>query len=120
MASKPLISLNKVAEKIQEKHRVASLDTITQLREMIASGVVQEEGVSVFEEPTKQGKFGIKHYFSDCEKVIEVWESLYLKTDADQSRKLLERVCQMMDDSSYLRSREKSLWLDIRAYLNKK
>lgn len=89
---KQMYSQNVIAKLIQQ--HVGSMysggDIYTQLREMVDSGVLENEGVFVTSQDTKMGTYKKVYHFDNCEKVVEVWSQLYAKDDATADAILLE------------------------------
>lgn len=99
---KQIISLSSVVKLISEQHGVSSGDVYAQLREAIESGVLEQEGIEVFEQPTAQGKHGKTHHFNDCAKVVAVWSDLYLASDVAADALLVE-IRDAVDNNKQLR-----------------
>lgn len=101
---KSIISMNKVAQTIAEKYTRFSVgDIYGHLREMVTSGVLELEGVNVFTQETKQGNYGITYHFDNCEKVVEIWETLQVDTTEATATSILQDVQSALDNSKQLR-----------------
>lgn len=101
---KSIVSFSVVVKTIADKHTTyANGDIYAQLREMITSGVLEGEGIAVFEQPTKMGQHGVTYHFDNCERVIEVWESLYATEDV-VADKLLVEIAEHADKNKQFRS----------------
>lgn len=96
--------MNKVAQTIAEKYTRFSVgDIYGHLREMATSGVLEMEGVEVMTQETKQGKYGIAYHFDNCEKVVDIWESLHGDLEETTAVALLGDVQSALDNSKQLR-----------------
>lgn len=101
---KPIVSFSQVVKTIAEKHNTyANGDIYAQLREMITSGVLEGEGITVFEQPTNMGQHGKTYHFDDCNKVVEIWESLYSSSDV-LADKLLVEIAEHANKNKQFRS----------------
>lgn len=93
MSSKPIVSMNKVAEQIVEQHGSANdmAKVYRELRHLVENGIVQLEGVEVYRQEASRGNHKYTYHFSDCERTIEIWQNYYLKGEA-YSRILIHKV----------------------------
>lgn len=87
-----MYSQNIIAKMIQQHvgSAYSGGDIYNQLREMVDSGVLENEGVFIVSQETKQGSYGKAYSFDNCERVIEIWSQLYAKDDATADALLLE------------------------------
>lgn len=91
MASKPIVSMNKVAEQISNRHNRSLADVYKNIRYLVDEGIVQEAGIEVFRQESARGNHKFTYHFSDFERTIEVWEQSFLKGEA-YSRVLIHCV----------------------------
>ena len=103
---KKYYSQNVVSQAIQqldEGRKFQTAEIYKHLREMVESGIIEQEGVEVSEQDTKQGEYGKVYAFTDCQKTVEIWKSLYGYGDV-KSLDLLVEIRNIVDRNKMLRN----------------
>ena len=105
MPMKQMYSQNVIAKLIQQGggSKYSGSDIYKQLREMVESGVLENEGVGVTWQETNMGSYGKVYSFDSCEKTLEIWMQLYGHEEASASALLIE-IRDAVDGNKQLRS----------------